>query len=91
MDVAIRTWAIGDRAQRSVQEGREDHGDAQKDPDRPVTDTATLDAHLHRCIADKKIECALLDRHAQVPSKYRVLNTDELRTMLPQDLRSSLT
>ncbi|HSA86720.1 MAG TPA: hypothetical protein VLE46_11090 [Nitrospira sp.] len=91
MDVAIRTWAIGDRAQRSVQEGREDHGDAQKDPDRPVTDTATLDAHLHRCIADKTIECALLDRHAQVPSKYRVLNTDELRTMLPQDLRSSLT
>ena len=91
VDVAIRTWAVGDRAQRPALENGEDHDEAKTGPDQQVTDVETLYAHLRRCIVEKTIECALLDRQVQGPSKYRALDADELRTVLPTDLSPSLT
>ncbi len=91
VDAAIRTWAVGDRAQRPTLEDGEGHDEAKTGPDQPMTDVETLYAHLRRCIAEKTIECALLDHHVQGPSKYRTLGADELRTMLPADLNPSLT
>ncbi|MGE3977976.1 MAG: proteasome subunit alpha [Nitrospira sp.] len=90
VDVAIRTWAVGDRAQRSTLEDGEDHDEAKASPDQQMTDAETLYAHLRRCIVEKTIECALLDRQAQGPSKYRSLEADELRTVLPTDVSPSL-
>jgi proteasome alpha subunit len=89
--VAIRTWAVGDRAQRRALEDGEGHGEAKTDPDQQATDCETLYAHLRRCLAEKTIECALLDRHMPGPSKYRALGTEELRTVLPKELRPSLS
>lgn len=91
VDAAIRTWAVGDRAQRSALENGEDHDEAKVGPDQQMTDVETLYEHLRRCIAEKAIECALLDRQVQGPSKYRALEADELRTVLPTDLSPSLT
>lgn len=91
VDAAIRTWAVGDRAQRSALENGEDHDEAKAGPDQQMTDVETLYEHLRRCIAEKVIECALLDRQVQGPSKYRALEADELRTVLPTDLSPSLT
>ncbi|HWG95495.1 MAG TPA: hypothetical protein VN647_00315 [Nitrospira sp.] len=91
VDAAIRTWAVGDRAQRPAHEDDESHEEAKTSPDQQVIDAETLYAHLRRRIAEKTIECALLDRHVQGPSKYRALEADELRTMLPTDLSPSLT
>jgi proteasome alpha subunit len=91
MGVAIRTWAVGDRAQRLALEDGARDGEANDGPDQQVTDAETLYAHLRRRIAEKTIECALLDRRMQGPSKYRTLEADELRTMLPEDLSPSRT
>ena len=91
VDAAIRTWAVGDRAQRPALENSEDHDEAKTGPDQQMIEAETLYAHLRRCIAEKTIECALLDRQVQGPSKYRALEADELRTMLPTDLSPSLT
>ncbi len=91
VDMAIRTWAVGDRAQRPTLEDGEGLDQATTGLDRQVTDAGTLYAHLRRCMAERTIECALLDRHVQGPSKYRALEADELGTVLPTDLNPSLT
>src|SRR6185437_14968838 len=65
VDVAIRTWAVGDRAQQLALEEGEDHDEARTGPDQQVIDAEILYAHLRRRIAEKTIECALLDRHVQ--------------------------
>ena len=91
MDVAIRTWAVGDRAQRPALEDGARGDEANDGPHQQVTDAETLYAHLRRCIAEKTIECALLDRRVQGPSKYRVLEADELWAVLPEDLSPSRT
>jgi proteasome alpha subunit len=90
VDAAIRTWAVGDQAQQPAHEDDESHEEAKTSPDQQVIDAKTLYAHLRRRIAEKTIECALLDRQVQGPSKYRALEADELRTMLPADLSPSL-
>lgn len=89
--VAIRAWAVGDRAQRRTLDDGEGHDEAKTGPDHQAMDSETLYAHLRRCIAEKTVECALLDRHVQGPSKYRALGTDELRTVLPKDLSPSFS
>jgi proteasome alpha subunit len=89
VDVAIRTWAVGDRAQRPALEDGGGDDEANNGLDQQVTEAETLYAHLRRCMAEKTIECALLDRHVPGPSKYRAFEADELRTVLPADLSSS--
>jgi proteasome alpha subunit len=91
VDAAIRTWAVGDRAQRPTLEDGEGHDEAKIGPDQQTIGAETLYAHLRRCMAEKTIECVLLDRHVQGPSKYRTLEADELGAVLPTDLSSSLT
>lgn len=91
VDAAIRTWAVGDRAQRSALENGDGQDKAKTDPDLEVTDVETLYMHLRRCLGEKTLECALLDRNVQGPSKYRTLGADELGTVLPTDLSPSRT
>jgi proteasome alpha subunit len=91
VEVAIRTWAVGDRGQRQAHEAVGDHDETKAGLDQSVTDSETLYAHLHQCVAEKTIECALLDRQVQGTSKYRMLGADELRALLPKDLSPSLT
>lgn len=91
VDAAIRTWAVGDRAQRSVLEDGEGQNDAMIGSNEQVNDVETLYAHLRRCIAEKRIECALLDRQVQGPSKYRALEADELGRVLPKQLSASIS
>ncbi|MBS0155747.1 MAG: 20S proteasome subunit A/B [Nitrospira sp.] len=89
VDVAIRTWAVGDRAQKQADEPLGDHEDVKGSSDQPVTDSQTLLAHVHQCMADRSIECALLDRHVAGTSKYRTLGAGELRALLPKNLISA--
>jgi len=91
VDAAIRTWAVGDRAQRPALEAAGDPEETNAGSDEPVTDPETLYAHLRRCLAEKMIECALLDRQVQGSSKYRTLEADELGAVLPKDVSPSLT
>lgn len=91
VDVSIRTWAVGDRAQRSALEDGEGRDEAKPDSDQEMIGAETLYAHVRRCIPEKTIECVLLDRQVQGPSKYRALEADELEAVLPTDLNPSLS
>lgn len=89
VDAAVRTWAVGDRAQRTALDDGEDRGDVK--PDSKQTDAESLYTHLRRCSSEKAIECVLLDRHMQGSSKYRTLGNEELKAALPPDLSLSLS
>ncbi|MDH4252613.1 MAG: hypothetical protein OEV27_15645, partial [Nitrospira sp.] len=85
------TWAVGDRAQRRALDEGEGHDETRTGPDQLATDTETLYAYLRRCLTEKTVECALLDRDVQGPSKYRALGVDELKILLPNELSPSLS
>jgi proteasome alpha subunit len=81
-EAALKTWAIGSLAQVT---------------ETPATDSTSADteearfvAHLRETLPDKTIECALLERQASGPSKYRSLKPDEVsrlatRLLAPSD------
>jgi proteasome alpha subunit len=91
IDAAVRAWAVGDRAQSRALEEAGEHREGNTDSDQPSTDSDALYAHLQQCLAEKVIECAVLDRCQQGPSKYRAIGTDELRRLLPKGMSTSST
>ena len=54
-------------------------------------DQAALHAHLREVLADKTLECAVLDRQQAGSSKYRALKPAELSRLLPGDLQAVVT
>lgn len=83
--IALRAWALGNRAQRKAVETTS--APSQETTQEPAAmDTASLDAHLRDSVADKTIECALLDRSQSGSSKYRAVTPDELARLLPKDI-----
>jgi proteasome alpha subunit len=73
---ALRAWALGERLQRQAAE--------------PEVDPSSLYAHVRETVAEKTIECAVLDRARPGSSKFRALGADELGRLLPKDVRTSL-
>jgi hypothetical protein len=47
--------------------------------------------YLREAIAEKTIECAVLNRTQPGSAKYRALAPDELGRLLPKDVRASLS
>ncbi len=90
--LALRAWALGDRAQRQADEGK-DQGDDKETPAEKAAmmDAAVLSAHLRESVAEKTIECAVLDRNQPGTSKYRALTPGELGRLLPSDLNITLS
>lgn len=83
--IALRAWALGDRAQRKAGEDRSEQNPATTESPAAI-DAAALYAHLRDAVAEKTVECALLDRNQPGSSKYRVLTPDELGRLLPKDI-----
>jgi proteasome alpha subunit len=83
--IALRTWALGDRSQRKT---GEDTPEPNREPmQKPAAmDEASLYVHLRDSVAEKTIECALLDRSQSGSSKYRAVTSDELGRLLPKDV-----
>ncbi|MBK9307520.1 MAG: proteasome subunit alpha [Nitrospira sp.] len=86
VNVAVCSWAVGDRAQRQTLEESRDQLKGQDAPARLASDSDLLYEHIRQCMHGMTIECALLDRHVPVSSKYRALAPDELERLLPNDL-----
>lgn len=84
---ALRTWALGDRSQRQA---GEEGSSAQYEAEPAMPDAATLAAHLRDTVAEKALECAVLDRAQPGASKYRALGPDEVGRLLPHDLKTAL-
>lgn len=90
--LAIRAWALGDRAQRQADEGKDQSDAKETDSEKaPITDAAVLSAHLLERVAEKTLECAVLDRNQPGSSKYRALTPVELGRLLPSDLKTALS
>lgn len=88
---ALRAWAVGDQAQRLAGADREQGDDKELTGAKPAPgDAAALSAHLRENVAEKTIECAVLDRNQSGSSKYRALTADELGRLLPADLKAAL-
>lgn len=89
MSVALRTWAIGSLAHR--QESAEETGESGQtggsQKATTVPDQPALLAHLREVLADKILECAVLDRQQPGSSKYRLLKPDEVARLLPNDFQ----
>jgi proteasome alpha subunit len=85
---ALCAWATGDRLQRQAAETEHDRGDIA--PQAPI-DRAALHAHVRESVAEKSIECILLDRTQPGSSKYRPLTPEELGRLLPKDIQAALS
>lgn len=86
LGLALRAWALGDRLQqRKEAEATESNTATTAATDAP--DDAALAAHLRERVADRTLECALLDREQSGSSKYRALKPADLAKLLPQDLQ----
>ncbi|MGQ0809843.1 MAG: hypothetical protein ACT4OO_01275 [Nitrospiraceae bacterium] len=95
IDSAMRTWAVGSLAQRK--EDRTDEDDetsaiSTSDPrSAAASDKPTLLAYLAETVAEKTIECAVLERHAPGSSKYRVIKSEELARLSPAGITNPQT
>jgi proteasome alpha subunit len=71
VELALKTWALGSLAQTEAGEEA-----------KPERHPEHLAAHLRTALADKSIECAVLEREAPGPSKYRPVKPTELDRLL---------
>lgn len=88
---ALCAWAVGERAQGHAitKDGVDDEGARRPDP--LSSDRAALYASLAKSLTDKRIECAVLDRQLRGSSKYRSIDSDELKRLLPAEITSALS
>ena len=86
---ALRAWALGDRLQRRAADA-DSNRTAEAPPDGSAVDVSSLYAHVRETVAEKTIECAVLDRSQAGSSKYRALVPDELGRLLPKDIQAVL-
>ena len=93
LERALKAWAVGSLAQQM--EPDEEPGEGQKEgPDSapPTSDgqppgDPTLFAHLREVLAERTIECIVLERNLPGSSKYRAVGQDDLTQLLPPTLR----
>ena len=93
LEQALKAWAVGSLAQQM--EPDEEPGEGQKEgPDSapPASDgqppgDPTLFAHLREVLAERTIECIVLERNLPGSSKYRAVAQDDLTQLLPPTLR----
>lgn len=93
LSLALRAWAIGSLAhqQESAEASAEAGQERSVEQSGPIPDHAALVAHLREVLADKTLECAVLERQQAGSSKYRALKPAELSRLLPKDLQSVVT
>ncbi len=89
LGAALRAWALGDRLQRQAAETEGDRGPQAAEVQS--VDAAGLYAHVRATVAEKTLECAVLDRAQPGSSKYRALLPEELGRLLPKDVNLSLS
>lgn len=88
LGIALKTWAVGDRLQRKAVDEPYEGSPAGQPAE---TDPVSLDAYFRTRVAERTVECVLLDRNLSGSSKYRALSSDEIGRVLPNDLKPSLS
>lgn len=88
VEAALQAWAIGSLAQQRFEKADdEERKEGPRASSAPSPDAAAIESHLRETLADKIIECAVLERTAPGSSKYRALKLDEITKLLPTPLK----
>ena len=88
VESAVEAWALGSLAQQRAAEGsHEEARSSGPDATPSAPDSAALMAHLRETVAEKTIECAVMERGAPGSSKYRALKPEELGRILPSEMK----
>jgi proteasome alpha subunit len=88
----MRAWAVGSLAQRAEEtaDGNEESKKGKgKGTAAHAPEAAALLVHLRETMAERTIECAVLDRNIPGSSKHRTLKADEVARLLPSWLQQS--
>jgi proteasome alpha subunit len=88
VETALRAWSLGSLAQGKGTEDQEDSKDSGDASSTISPDATTLENHLREILAEKTIECAILERAAAGSSKYRAIKRDELKNLMPSFLNT---
>lgn len=84
-EAAARTWATGALLQRQVESGETDDNeptDSTTSETEPFSED-TLQDCLRETLAEKTLECAILEKEAPGSSKYRTLSPEETHACFP--------
>lgn len=85
VNAAIRAWALGSLSQKYV-EMDDPLPPSEENSTTPTGESVTeeeLLGHVHSALAEKTLECAILERHAPGSSTYRPVGQEELLALLP--------
>ena len=94
VEIALCAWAVGSLAQlsREATDGEPSSMPASAEKSDGATagvaEKAVLLAHVRQTVAEKSLECVLLERNGPGSSKYRALRPDELGALLPPVVNS---
>ena len=90
-EAALQAWAIGSLAQRAEKEDAEDRKERSSPSSASSPDAMVIERHLRETLADKTIECAVLERSAPGSSKYRALKLQEINQLFPKQSLTRLS
>lgn len=85
IEAAAKTWATGMLLQRKADPGETEDKDNTESTDttpESFSDEAIQDC-LRDTLAEKTLECAILERNASGSSKYRTFSAEETRSVFP--------
>lgn len=92
VETALCAWAVGSLAQAASDAAEEEERSTPASVDKAAGDTSSLPdkaallAHVRQTVAEKSVECILLERNGPGSSKYRTLRPEELGGLLPSGI-----
>ena len=93
VETGLCAWAVGSLAQTSSGNPEGESSSVRESGDKAAAealpDTTALLAHVRQTVAEKSLECVLLERNGPGSSKYRALRADEVGRLLPPAVRAS--
>jgi proteasome alpha subunit len=90
VEIALCAWAIGSLAHMSQAVSEEESlSEKPDDASAAPPDKAALLGHVRQTVAEKSLECIILQRDGPGSSKYRALRSDELGALLPSTVKNS--
>jgi proteasome alpha subunit len=93
VEIGLCAWAVGSLAQTASGgvEGESSSAaqSGEKAEAEALPDKAALLAHVQHTVAEKSLECVLLERNGPGSSKYRALRPDELGRLLPPAVQAA--
>jgi hypothetical protein len=93
VEIGLCAWAVGSLAQASAERAEGESSPAVRDGEQAkaeaLPDKGALLAHVRQTVAEKSLECIVLERNGPGSSKYRALRPEELGRLLPPAIRAS--